>query len=73
MHIGISIERDVPLPLPKTVKKYPHEEMEVGESFFVEGLKMQVVLNANWRAQNKTGRRFTARKEASGIRVWRTA
>ena len=74
MHIGISIDKDVPPPLPRTVKKYPHEEMRVGESFFVEGVKMQVVLNANWRAQNRqAGMRFTARKEGNGIRVWRTA
>jgi hypothetical protein len=66
----IMVERGVVMP-PKLESRYPHGEMEVGDSFFVVGLGMQVVLNANWRASKKLGWRFSARKEGDGIRVWR--
>lgn len=71
--MGIRVEKGVALPLEKVVRKYPHEDMEVGDSFFLVGIQMQVVLNANWRAGKRLGRRFTARKEGEGIRVWRVA
>jgi hypothetical protein len=66
----IMVERGVVMP-PKLESRYPHGEMEVGDSFFVVGLGMQVVLNANWRASKKLGYKFSARKEGDGIRVWR--
>jgi hypothetical protein len=66
----IMVERGVVMP-PKLESRYPHGEMEVGDSFFVVGLGMQVVLNANWRASKKLGWKFSARKEGDGIRVWR--
>jgi len=69
--MGIRVEKGVALPVARVERKYPHEDMEVGDSFFLTGVNMQVVLNANWRAQKKSGRRFTARKEGEGIRVWR--
>ena len=69
--MGIRVEKGVALPLARVDRKYPHEEMEVGDSFFLEGISMQVVLNANWRAGKKLGWKFVARKEGGGIRVWR--
>ena len=69
--MGIMVEKGIALPSQKVVRKYPHEEMAVGDSFFLVGIQMQVVLNANWRAQKRLGWRFTARKEGEGIRVWR--
>jgi hypothetical protein len=45
--------------------------MEVGESFFVRDGKLQIVCNANWRMGKKLGRKFIARREADGVRVWR--
>ena len=69
--MGIRVERGVALPSEKVSRKYPHEDMEVGDSFFLVGVSMQVVLNANWRAGKRLARRFTARKEGDGIRVWR--
>ena len=71
--MGIRVEKGVALPVSRVERKYPHEDMEVGDSFFLVGVAMQVVLNANWRARKKLGRRFTARKEGEGIRVWRVS
>ena len=71
--MGIRVEKGVALPSEKLSRKYPHEDMEVGDSFYLVGVSMQVVLNANWRAGKRLGWRFTARKEGEGIRVWRTA
>lgn len=68
--ISIEISRDVPLPEPR--RRYPYVEMEVGESFFVPTGSLQVVCNANYRAGKRLGRRFIARKEVGGVRVWRT-
>ena len=71
--MGIIVESNYPIPSTKPMRKYPHEGMEIGDSFFVEGVSMQVVLNANWRAGKKFGMSFIARKDNEGIRVWRTA
>jgi hypothetical protein len=67
----ISIERGIEMPGSRVVKRYPFEGMEVGDSFYVEGVGMQVLLNANWRAGKRLGRKYVARKEGGGIRVWR--
>lgn len=69
--MGIRVESSIPLPSERANRKYPHEDMTVGDSFYLEGVSMQVVLNANWRAGKRLARRFTARKEGEGIRVWR--
>ena len=71
--MGSIVERSIPIPVMKPIRKYPHEGMEVGDSFFVEGVSMQVVLNANWRAGKRLSMSFIARKENDGVRVWRTA
>jgi len=47
--------------------------MEVGDSFFVDGGKLQVVCNNNYRTGKKLDRKFIARCEKEGVRVWRTA
>ena len=70
--MGIRVEKGVALPVERVERKYPHEDMEVGDSFYLVGISMQVVLNANWRAGKRLGWRFTARKEKEGVRVWRT-
>ena len=71
MIMGIEIDRSIPVPSVRVQRKYPHEDMGVGDSFFLVGISMQVVLNANWRAGKRLGWRFTARREGEGIRVWR--
>ncbi len=65
------VEKSVPLPEGK--KRYPYKEMDIGDSFFVGDGKLHVVCNANYRASKRLGMQFIARKEAQGVRVWRTA
>lgn len=67
--INVEVSRDVPLPPAR--RRYPYVVMEVGESFFVDSGSLQVVCNANYRASKRLGRRFIARREEGGVRVWR--
>ncbi len=70
--MGVIIDDAVPMPGARVVRRYPYADMGVGQSFYVEGVQMQVVLNGNWRAGKKLGRKFIARREGDGIRVWRS-
>lgn len=69
--INVGLDKDV--PLPEARKRYPYKEMEVGDSFFVEGGGIQNICNQNYRTGKKLGRSFIARKEEGGVRVWRTS
>jgi hypothetical protein len=69
--MNVEISQDVPLPKPHF--RYPYGAMQVGDSFLVPGGKLQIVCNANYRAGKRLGRRFTARKDGDGVRVWRLA
>ncbi len=69
--MSISIESGIKIPDIRVMRKYPFEDMLVGDSFYIEGVGMQVVLNANWRAGKRLGRKYVARKEGDGVRVWR--
>ena len=41
------IDSDVPIPEVKVRHNYPHEALQVGESFFVPGGNMNVLCNYN--------------------------
>lgn len=65
------IEKDVPLPTIKHGKKYPWEQMDVGDSFFVPEVKQSLMGTNAAHNTRMTGRRYTTRKENGGVRVWR--
>ena len=67
----ITTEKGVPLPPMRVRNVYPYKTMAVGDSFFVRDGKLQIVCNANWKNGKKLGRKFAARREADGVRVWR--
>jgi len=67
--INLEVEKSIPLPEGK--KRYPYASMDIGDSFFVDAGKLQVVCNANYRASKRLGMQFIARKEVDGVRVWR--
>ena len=69
--ISVGLDKDV--PLPEARKRYPYREMEVGDSFFVEGGGIQNICNQNYRTGKKLGKSFIARKEDGGVRVWRVS
>jgi hypothetical protein len=70
---------DIPLRITDGGKyKYPLHRMVVGEHFFVPARNRSVVQVQNslttsvQNIQKKLGFRFTQRRYAGGIRVWRT-
>ena len=70
--MSIEIDKNIPIPPEKKRNVYPYKVMEVGESFFVPTGKLQIVCNANYRTGKQLGRKFIARKDGEGVRVWRT-
>jgi hypothetical protein len=70
--MSIAIESNVPLPEERKRNAYPYKVMEVGDSFLVEQAKIQIVCNANYRAGKALDKKFIARREGEGVRVWRT-
>ena len=69
----MKIETDVPVPLSTRSRKYPFLDMQVGESIWFD----EQVNGRAYRSALSTGTRhnlkFVARKEDSGIRIWRSA
>lgn len=65
------IEANVPIPEPRKRHAYPYAELQVGESFWVTGIKMQSLCNLNLRQSKALGRKFVCRKEGDGVRIWR--
>jgi hypothetical protein len=67
----IQVDKDIPVPTRRSRTLYPYEEMEVGDSFFLEDMPLQQVCNSNLRAAKRSGKKFSARTEDGGVRVWR--
>jgi hypothetical protein len=70
---NIVIEKDIELPTERTRHSYPYRMMEIGDSFFVEDSKISVMCNNNYRMGKLLKKKFIARVEGKGVRVWRTA
>ena len=70
--VQIEIQEGV-VPPERLVYKYPHAQLEVGQSFCVPFTvaSRRNVLNANVRARKRLGWVFTARRIGDEIRVWR--
>jgi len=67
----LDIDKGVPQPQATGRSKYPWHTMEVGESFFVPGARSKTwgqYRNAN---QLYAPKRWEARGEKEGLRVWR--
>ena len=43
------------------------EQLEVNDSFVVQGVKLQSVCNSNYRASKRLGRKFVARVDGEGV------
>jgi hypothetical protein len=70
----IKIESHIPIPIKKRGnRKYPWDQMKVGDSFFVEGVTQNSLSTAAKYQTTKSGIKFTTAAEGSGIRVWRIA
>jgi len=68
----MKIETDIPVPVSTRSRKYPFLDMQVGESIWFD----EQVNGRAYRSALSTGTRhnlkFVARKENSGIRIWRS-
>jgi hypothetical protein len=73
MRYKIEVEKQS-FPMPKLRNKYPWDEMEVGDSFFVPedlylGRNMQALIKKQNTRQDRM--EFIGRKQEGGFRVWR--
>jgi hypothetical protein len=68
------IDKDVPVP-EKFTSKYPFGDMEVNDSFFVEGTDKKTMRRligaSNWASKRYPATRYSVRKVDGGVRVWR--
>jgi hypothetical protein len=69
---NIVIEKDVEIPKERKRYDYPYREMEIGDSFYIKDGKITVMCNTNYRMSKLLGRKFIARTDKKGVRVWRT-
>lgn len=66
------IENDVPLPADAgTRQKYPFGALEVGDSFFVAGVKSKQISGTAAQYSRRHGIKLIVRTEGDGVRVWR--
>jgi hypothetical protein len=78
----ITINKGIPIPTANGGRAitYPFEDMEVGDSFFVEGKTSDQLTNAAAHYRKKNGWGFSARNveesvddiKKKGARIWRT-
>lgn len=73
-----TIEKGIAIPNKRTRRsKYPFDEMELGDSFFVPAKKTQkiVVLRSNLLTLAKRAdgseKKFTTAIQIDGVRIWR--
>lgn len=77
---GFVLESGVPIPPVKRntcagACKYPFDELEIGEGFFLAGtsqIKFGPYISV-WKRRNSSAKKFTVRSVEGGIRVWRVA
>ena len=82
-----AVDKEIPIPdnprichinKPKKKTKYPFDEMDIGDSFFVpfeEAVPNKTVLSrirSAMKAEYAKDFKFIARKMNDGVRVWRT-
>ena len=63
----MKIEKGVPVPRGRI--KYPLKEMEIGDSFFVENVRVAPM--GVYNAARRYDMKITSRQEGNGYRVWR--
>lgn len=66
----VKIKIDKGIPLPDNRNRFPWAEMEVLDSFFIEGANHRVHYTAVPNKSHKP-KKFTQRKVKGGVRIWR--
>lgn len=69
----IKIEKGVEMPKGRQGRKqiYPWDDMEVGDSFKVQGKSQKDLSPSASFAGKRRGKKFSARNVDGGVRVWR--
>lgn len=73
----VKIEKGIPIPKTRGRKnEYPFNEMEVGDSFFIDGddkeaSRVRVSFCQMKRRNKNFKKKFTVRKVEGGFRCWR--
>lgn len=68
----IRIEKNVPMPLGPGRKKYPFDDLQIGDSFVIDAKRRPAA--SLYKAQKKLSRKFSCYRVAKGkYRIWRTA
>lgn len=69
------IDKKIPIPphSPRSgaPRKYPLNEMNIGDSFLWPGAPSRVVSAVSWYGKRNPPAKFTVRKVDGGVRVWR--
>ena len=52
-------------------EKYPWSQLDVGQSFFVEGVALRSMSSTASHAGRRNVKKFIARDAEGGVRVWR--
>ena len=65
------IDKNVPIPTSHGNLKYPFDKLEVGDSFFVEGIEHPARL-AKYCYAKRHGITLVSKREGNGHRIWRT-
>lgn len=68
----IEIEDDVPVPTTPLLRKYPIEELDIGQSCVLPAKRSTVHAYLH-HARKRTGFKFIIRAVDGGIRVWRVS
>ncbi len=68
---NVKIEKNVPMLDARG--GYPFKEMEIGDSFFVEGVKSRYFAGRAYQAGRRNDMKFSVRNSLSGCRCWRIA
>lgn len=69
----VGIEKNIPVPTHRLRRVWPLADMEVGDSFQVDPLKVNGLRSSVHHEQRRSGKRFTIRQTPEGIRCWRIA
>ena len=74
----ISIDKErIPIPPVRTGPKkatrfkYPFDQLDVGDSFFVEGIQARAIAGSIANASKVLGQKYVSRTMNGGARVWR--
>lgn len=51
--------------------KYPWADLDIGQSFYVEGAALRSMSSTASHAGRRNGKKFIARAAEGGVRVWR--